>query len=450
MKRLIRKYSLPGLKKWLLVISLGIFIISFGILLIVKAHPVTLIAKGTWNVLSFIADNVPPVVSGIVAIVIGAFLLLFSFFKASKRVLSIVAPEERSLFETLDRAHMENKGIKIVAIGGGTGLSNMLKGIKAYTSNTTAIVTVADDGGSSGRLRKSMDIVPPGDIRNCIAALSHDDEVITQLFQYRFDSEAPQDLQHHSFGNLFLTALVELGGSRNMADAVKQACAILKARGNVLPISNEAMHLIAEMEDGRIIEGESSIPEADGKIRKLSCKAPCPTILPDVITAVNEAEIIIIGPGSLYTSIIPNLLVPELVKAIAKSKAPKIYVCNVMTQPGETTDYSVADHIKSILKHTEEFIKPGQKLIDFVIVNNTTPHPKQLEKYKADKQFPVEIDYGEVKSLDIKIRPTNLLQKGNLVRHNPYKLAKAIIQIYQEELKNKYRESKKLEKIVGV
>jgi uncharacterized cofD-like protein len=204
------------------------------------------------------------------------------------------------------------------------------------------------------------------------------------------------------------------------------------------------------MEDGRVIEGESSIPEADGKIRKLSCREPRPAILPDVITAVNEAEIIIIGPGSLYTSIIPNLLVPELVKAISRSKAPKIYVCNVMTQPGETSGYSVADHIKSILKHTEEYIKPGQKLIDFVIVNNTTPPHKQLEKYQADKQFPVEIDYGEIKSLDIKIRPTNLLQKGNLVRHNPYKLAKAIIQIYQEELKNKYRESKKLEQIVNI
>ncbi len=447
MKRLIRKYSFPGLKKWLLVIIFGIVMTAFGLALILKAHPVTLIAQGTWNVLSYIADNVPPTVSGIIAICIGIFLLLYSFYRANKRVLSIIAPDQSSLFEALDRAQMENKGIKIACIGGGTGLSNMLKGIKSYTSNTTAIVTVADDGGSSGRLRKSMDIVPPGDIRNCIAALSHDDEVITQLFQYRFDSEAPQDLQHHSFGNLFLTALVELGGSRNMADAVKQACAILKARGNVLPVSNEAMHLVAEMEDGRIIEGESSIPEAQGKIRKLSCKAPCPVVLPDVITAINEAEIIIIGPGSLYTSIIPNLLVPELVKAIVKSKAPKIYVCNVMTQPGETSGYSVSDHIKSILKHTEEHIKPGQQLIDFVIVNNATPHHKQLEKYQADDQFPVEVDYGEIKKLDIKIRPTNLLQKGNLVRHNPYKLAKAIIHIYQDELKDRYRKSKKLEPV---
>lgn len=445
MKRIIRKYSLPGLKKWIFITSIALITIAFGIALILKAHPVTLIAQGTWNILSFIADRVPPTVSGIIAVVLGVFFLLFAFYKANKQVLNIVAPNESSLFETLDRAHMENKGIKIACIGGGTGLSNMLKGLKSYTSNITAIVTVADDGGSSGRLREHLNIVPPGDIRNCIAALSHDDEVITQLFQYRFDSDAPSDLQNHSFGNLFLTALVELGGTNNMSDAVNQACRILKARGKVLPISNDPMHLIAEFEDGRIVEGESKIPKANGQVKKLSCRTPIPAILPEVIEAINEAEIIIMGPGSLYTSIIPNLLVPDLVRAIAKSKAPKIYVANVMTQPGETTGYSVGDHIKAILQHTQDYFSREQSLIDFVVVNNVTPHPKQLEKYEADNQYPVEIDYSEVKKLDVKVRPANLLQKGNLVRHNPYKLAKAIIQIYQSELKNRYRQSKKLE-----
>ena len=222
-KRLLRKYSFPGLKKWVFAIVVALFAITFGIALILKAHPVTLIAQGTWNLLSYIAEHVPPTISGIVAIVAGAALLLYAFYRSNKQVLNIVAPDNQSLFETLDRAHMASKGIKIACIGGGTGLSNMLKGLKSYSSNITAIVTVADDGGSSGRLRESMDMVPPGDIRNCIAALSHDDEVITQLFQYRFDDEAPEDLKQHSFGNLFLTALVELGGSKNMADDVAQA-----------------------------------------------------------------------------------------------------------------------------------------------------------------------------------------------------------------------------------
>lgn len=441
MKRTLHKYTLPGLKRWIFFTIIGLSAISFGIALVVKAHPVTRIAQFIWNTLSFVADRVPPTVSGIVVISVGIFLLLFSFFKANKQVLTLVAPDQSSLFETLDRARMQNKGIKIVAIGGGTGLSNMLRGLKSYTSNITAVVTVADDGGSSGRLRESLDIVPPGDIRNCIAALAYDDEVITQLFQYRFDEEAPKDLQHHSFGNLFLTALVELGGSKNMADAVNHACRILKARGTVLPISNEAMHLIAELVDGRIVEGESQIPKANGHIKHLYCREPMPDILPAVVEAIAEAEIIIIGPGSLYTSILPNLIVPKLTDAIAKSNATKIYVCNVMTQPGETSGYTVSDHVRAIEEHLVSTANSKKhslnEIIDYVIVNNSMPFKKQLDKYKVDNQFPVELDYSELRDMGLKIFPTNLLQKGNLVRHNPNKLARAVMEIYEKELKHK-------------
>lgn len=446
MKRAFRKYSLPGLKRWIFFLVLGLLAVTFGVALVFKAHPVTRIAQASWSILSWVADHVPPTISGVVAISIGVFVLLYSFFNANKQVLNLVAPEESSLFETLDRAHMESKGSKIVAIGGGTGLSNMLKGLKSYTSNITAVVTVADDGGSSGRLRESMDIVPPGDMRNCIAALSYDDEVITQLFQYRFDDEAPKDLQNHSFGNLFLTALVELGGSKSMSDAANHACKILKTRGQVMPVSNTPMHLIADMEDGRTIEGESNIPNAQGKIQKLYCKEPIPEILPDVIEAIKEAEIIILGPGSLYTSIIPNLLVPELVEAIAASDATKIYVCNVMTQPGETTSYAVTDHMDAIHRHTKAYAEDFSDLVNYVVVNDTSPHKKQLEKYKADDQHPVEFDEKRIKAQfpPMQVFPTNLLQKGNLVRHNPYKLAKAIMEIYSKELRKKNREIKKL------
>ncbi len=428
----LRKYTFPGLKRWLFFTVIGLVTIVFGIALVLKARPVTLISQFTWNLLSWVADVVPPTVSGIIAISLGLFVLLFSFFQSNKQVLSLVAPDEQSLMETLDRHHMQGRGFKLVAIGGGTGLSNMLRGLKAYTGNTTAVVTVADDGGSSGRLRQSMEMVPPGDIRNCIAALAHDDEVITKLFQYRFDDDAPEDLRKHSFGNLFLTALVELGGSNNMADAVKHACRILKARGQVLPISNEPMHLIAEMEDGTVVEGESHISEANSKIRQLKCKQPPPKILPDVLSAVAEADLIVLGPGSLYTSIIPNLLVPELPRSIMQSKATKIYVCNMMTQPGETDGYTVADHIEAIYRHINK--DPEQSLIDYVVVNNISPKKQQLERYEADNQFPVEVDYARIKKLGVQVFPTNLLQRGDLVRHNHRKLAKAIMQIFSKSL----------------
>jgi uncharacterized cofD-like protein len=433
----MRKYFFPGLKKWLFFIIIGLIVFVFGIALVLKARPITRIAQFIWNSLSFIADHVPPTISGIVAISIGFFVLIYAFFRANKQILNLVAPDQTSLMETLDRAHMDKKGIRIVSIGGGTGMSNMLRGLKKYTSNLTAIVTVADDGGSSGRLRESMDIVPPGDIRNCIAALSHDDEVITQLFQYRFEKDAPQDLQNHSFGNLFLTALVELGGSKNMADAVKQACRILRARGTVLPVSNDSMHIKAILEDGREIIGESNIPKANGKIKKLVCDGPIPPALEEAIDAIKEAEIIVLGPGSLYTSVIPNLLVPDVVRAIAESGAIKIYVCNVMTQPGETDEYSVSDHIDAVAKHIYDYVPSLNKVINYVIANDTQPHKKQLEAYKKDNQYPVRIDENEIKRFKLKFYPTNLLQKGDFVRHNPYKLAKAIMEIYSKTLRQK-------------
>jgi len=428
-----------------------------------------------WDALSWVADLLPPTYSGVIAIVVGAILLIYSFFQSNKQVLKLVAPHESSLMETLDRHHMRGRGFKLVAIGGGTGLSNMLKGLKAYTSNITAVVTVADDGGSSGRLRESMDMVPPGDIRNCIAALAQDDEVITQLFQYRFDDDAPEDLRKHSFGNLFLTALTQLGETNSMANAVKHACHILKARGMVLPISNEPMHLVAEMEDGQVVQGESQISEAGGRIKRIGCQKPVPKILPEVLEAVAAADLIVLGPGSLYTSIIPNLLVPELARAIARSQATKIYVCNVMTQPGETDSYTVADHIEAILEHAEftalehsksqrmkeelsatssvlnktdveteieQEVKVETKLskeikenlIDYVIVNSAPPKKHQRDRYKELGQYPVEIDYHRLKKMDIEIFPTNLLQRGDLVRHNHRKLAKAIMQIFSKDL----------------
>lgn len=440
-KSSLRKYSLPGLKRWLTFAFVGLICIAFGIALIVKAHPVTFFFNIIWAILSWVADIVPPTVSGIVTIVIGGGFLVFALFMSSKQVLNLVAPDESSLLDTLDRHYMEGKGINVVVIGGGTGLSNMLRGLKMLTSNITAVVTVADDGGSSGRLRDSMNMVPPGDIRNCIAALARDDEVITDLFQYRFEEDASEDLRGHSFGNLFLTALVELGGSKNMADAVKNACSILKTRGQVLPVSNEPMILNAEMSDGTVVQGESNIPEAGAEIKKLFAEEPVPKVLPEVVEKIQEADMIILGPGSLYTSIIPNLLVTEVADAINDSEATKIYICNVMTQPGETDDYSVSDHIAALCQHA-----PGKKIIDYVIANNAPPDKRQREKYIEKHQMPVSLDHDRIRGFDIKVYETNLLQRGDLVRHNFRKLTKAIANVYLKESKKKRHQSKQKDK----
>lgn len=262
-----------------------------------------------------------------------------------------------SLLENLYRRRKLNRGPKIVAVGGGTGLSMLLRGIKNITNNVTAVVTVGDDGGSSGRLREEMGVLPPGDIRNCIAALADDEDLVTKLFQYRF--KTGEGLEGHSFGNLFLTALCSITG--DMYRAVKESSNVLSIRGRVLPSTLDDMKLVAEMEDGRIIHGESNIPEAHGKIKRLFTDPQNCRALPDVIEAIRDAELIILGPGSLYTSVTPNLLIKEIAHEIAVSKAKKIYVCNIMTQPGETDGYSVSDHINALVNHAG-----SKKIIDAV------------------------------------------------------------------------------------
>lgn len=416
----LRRYSLPGLKKWILVGFAGSMFGLFGAALLFQLRPVTRLRGIFWHAIEFTAKLIPTYISGLIAIVLGAFLVIIAIIYANKEVVKALAPEmaDSSVLEALDRLHSLKRGVKIVVIGGGTGLSTLLSGLKFYTANITAIVTVADDGGSSGRLREELGIIPPGDIRNCIAALADEDEIITELFQYRFKSG--QNLEGHSFGNLFLTALKEVVGG-DFIKAVQAAGLILRSRGTVLPSSPEPMKIIAELEDGRVIEGESKIPEAKGKIKKLYCEPSNPKAQPEAITAILDAELIILGPGSLYTSIIPNLLVPGIVDAIKKSTAHKVFVCNIMTQPGETTGYTVSNHVSAVLEHAK-----CSNLIDVVIANDR--HPEiLLEKYKEKEQEPIIIDAEEIQKLGIRIVARNLIKEEDLVRHNPKLLAKAIL-----------------------
>jgi len=318
------------------------------------------------------------------------------------------------------------KGPKIVTIGGGTGLSTMLRGLKHYSSNITAVVTVADDGGGSGMLRQDLGMLPPGDIRNCILALADTEPIMEQLLQYRFPEGM---LKGQSFGNLFLAAMD--GISSSFEEAVRKMSDVLAVTGRVLPVTLDDIELCAELEDGFTINGESKITKHgsihEGRIRRVYLKPQTTRPLQEAIDAIMEADVIILGPGSLYTSVIPNLLVNGVCDSIKASHAVKVYVCNVMTQPGETDGYSVFDHIEAIHRHSLEGI------IDYCIVNTALIPEDMKKKYLEDGAEPVRLDADKVNDAGIKIISGDFVSiKDSYLRHDPNKLASAVIDIVAE------------------
>ena len=307
--------------------------------------------------------------------------------------------------------------IKVVTIGGGTGLSVLLRGLKKYPLEITAVVTVADDGGSSGKIRSDMNIPSPGDIRNVIAALSDVEPYLEKMFQYRFDSG---EVKGHPVGNLMIAAMTDIHG--DFSTAVKVMSRILNVRGTVLPTTNDIATLNAVLSDGEIIRGESSITKAGGVIDHVYITPSRVKPNEDVLKAIEEADYIIMGPGSLYTSIIPNLVISNVSEKIRESNAKKIYVCNVMTQHGETDNYSVCDHIVAINKHVEE------NIFDLVIANSREFDDSILSKYHKEKQEPVKIDQDEIEKLGIKLIKNNDVGiiDNNTIRHNAEKVSELI------------------------
>lgn len=420
-------WLIPGLqvKRWFAMIFIGSLLILLGTMIVFNMRPVFF----TMEFIRHIAERAPSGIVGLAVAALGAGVFFKGWQKTNLSILGLDGEREKgSILEALYRRRKLNRGPKIVAVGGGTGLSMLLKGVKRITNNITAIVTVGDDGGSSGRLREEMGILPPGDIRNCIAALADDEDLVTKLFQYRF--KTGEGLEGHSFGNLFLTALVAITG--DMVSAVRESSNVLSIRGRVLPSTLDDMKLVAEMEDGRIIHGESNIPEAKGKVKRLFTDPENCRPLPEVIEAIKEADLIILGPGSLYTSVIPNLLIKEISQEIAASNAKKMYVCNIMTQPGETDDYSVASHVNTIISHAG-----SNKIMEAVLINDYLPE-NLAEKYKLADSFPVKLDSENVKATGVKIVSKKLIQdsKEGLVRHSSNRVARAIYHWYRKESRN--------------
>ena len=400
----------------------------------------------TKTVLSRVHENSTDIVLIIVFIVLSSIFIYKSVEEVIKCIVVLAKRGyidiniDEDLEELIDDDVILLKGPKIVVIGGGTGLSTMLRGLKNYTSNITAIVTVGDDGGGSGVLREDLGILPPGDIRNCILALARTEPLMEELLQYRFKDGR---LKNQNFGNLFLAAMD--GISDNFEDAVQKMSSVLAVKGKVLPVTLEDMVLEAELENGNKVRGESIIGEEvieqDSRIKKLKIFPEDAKALDDAISAIEDADAIVLGPGSLYTSILPNLLVKDITRSIKKSKALKLYICNIMTQPGETQKFSVSDHIKVIFDHC------GRDIIDCVIANEESIHPDLRDKYYAEGSDIVNLDIEELEKLGVDVVKDDLTEtQKTYVRHNAQKLAKIIIETVMER-KMLYDRNKILEYI---
>jgi uncharacterized cofD-like protein len=310
-----------------------------------------------------------------------------------------------------------NRQPRIVIIGGGTGLPVLLRGLKQYPVDITAIVTVADDGGSSGRLRNDMHIPPPGDIRNVLAALSDVEPLIEEMFQHRFTTS--NELSGHSLGNLILAAMTSITG--NFAHAIQEMSKVLNVHGKVLPAANQSVVLHAEMEDGTVVSGESKIPFSGKKIKRVFLTPKQIKSLPETITAIRKADLIIIGPGSLYTSILPNLLVPKLGAEVVRAKAKKVYICNIMTQAGETFNYTASDHVRAIYDHM------NTAFLDTILVNNEDIPKEVQERYNEEKSQPVIFDIAQLYDLGLEVISGQIVTlKDGKIRHDTKEVAQIL------------------------
>ena len=423
-----------GIKRWLLLLGTGVFITGMGcVYMILLLHRDGWIPQPLYDLLTLQAFDYGwraflPLLVG------GGLILLAIYMLGSRLVAPFRYPDER-VAETLYQYSRQGRGPNIVAIGGGTGMPSLLRGLKEYTRNITAIVTVADDGGSSGRLRRELGLLPPGDFRNNIAALARDEALMTQVLQYRFGSSVVMDeeegegggngrselqrseLQGHAFGNLLLAALTGITGSFD--EGLLASERVLAMRGRVVPSTLAEVALVADVEiDGQIerVIGESAIPEASGRIRQVFLEPPNVQAYPPALKAIFQADLILMGPGSLYTSILPNLLIPDLAEALHHARAPKIYICNLAIQPGETDNYSVADHVDALLQHI------STPFLDAVLANDNLGVPPEIGGGHTVYVKPIA-------PKQVKMITADLVDESRPWRHDSSKLARAVINL---------------------
>lgn len=410
-----------GVKRWFLFVLAGITLLGVGLALVLlelyrteTTNPVLL------DILSFASLRfLPRVLRVLIFGGLGIGLVTYGIYRLNRSLLRPFIRPGHTIVDELTNFRRRERGPRVVAIGGGHGLATLLRGLKSYTRNLTAVVTVADDGGSSGRLRESFGILPPGDIRNCLAALSNDEQMLTQLFRYRFSSKG--ELEGHSFGNLFITALAEITGS--FESAIAESGKVLSVSGRVLPSTLHDVKLVADMQLPNVpiqirVQGESRIPKMAGRVRRIWLEPNDAPAFPPVIKAILNADMIVVGPGSLYTSLLPNLLVQDLLGAMQASQAVKVYVCNIATQAGETDTYTCYDHVRALEEHI------GEGVFDVVLCND------HYEDQLSDSSLWVQVD--EKSLADTRVRSSDLTDKGFPWRHDSAKLAETLMEILAE------------------
>jgi uncharacterized cofD-like protein len=417
-----------GIKRWLLLIGLG-FLALIAFILLAFGEELLLLFSIIGDQLNTffrlspeqygvrIVAEIVLFIAGVVFIIIGIRKLWGFFSKA------LIPEKKGKIANLIYKQSVLQKAPRVVVIGGGTGLNSILSGLKNYTNNITAIVSVSDEGGSSRRLRTDFGMLPPGDMRNCLVALSDSGPLMEKLLEYRF--KEGKGLKGHSFGNLLITALSKVTGSFDKA--ITETGNILAIRGKVLPVTLEPTHLCAELENGKIITEEPEVEKHKTKykseIRMLFLKPRNVKPFRGALKAIKKADYIVLGPGSLYTSILPNLLVKGVPEAIKKSKAKTVYVCNVMTQPGETDNYTASMHVEKIIQYL------GKGVLNYVVVNTERAPEKLFKKYQKMGAKRVKYYKHEMKRFKAKVIETKLLTKKNLLRHDPNKLAKAVLYI---------------------
>lgn len=408
-----------GVKRWLIPLLIGTTLVALGLTMVAldiyRNAPETLQPILTLLSLQGLDRGLRVIIFSLV----GVILILYSVIGFNRSLLKPFMRPDKPIVDTVSNYRRKEKGPRVVVIGGGTGLSSLLRGLKEYTHNLTAIVTVADDGGSSGALRRSLGILPPGDIRNCLAALSDDEDLLTQIFQYRFSEAA--GVNGHSLGNLFISALADITGS--FEQAVAESGRVLAVRGRVMPSTLHDVRLVADLVDPSTqkdvrVRGESNIPTTPGRVKRVWLEPSNPKAYPMAIQAILNAELIVIGPGSLFTSILPNLLVPDIAAAVNASRAYKFYVCNVATQPGETDHFDCLDHVQAIEKHL------GGRIFDLVICNN-----------RVSEQLPEKVEPvlpNERLSERYSIYCADLLDEVQPWRHDSKKLARVVMDLFYD------------------